>query len=60
MVIWLIEKPFHCFSVTNNALLSEFSWKGLKGGNKCPFKKLKICKAIKAKHEWSMFYQFDG
>ena len=44
------------FSVTNNAVLSEFNWKGmnLKGGNKRPFKDLKICKAVKVKHEMSM------
>ena len=57
LVIWLIDKLFHRFSVTNNAVLSEFNWKGLnlKGGNKRPFKDLKICKAVKDKHERSMF-----
>ena len=36
---------FHRFSITNNAVLSEFNWKTtiLKGGNKRPFKDLKIC-----------------
>ena len=57
MVIWLIEKLFHRFSVTNNAILSEFNQKGLnlKSGNKRLFKDLKICKAVKGKHERSMF-----
>ena len=57
LIIWLIYKVFHSFSVTNNAVLCKFNWKGLnlKDGNKCPFKDLKICKAVKGKHERSMF-----
>ena len=57
LIIWLINKLYHCFSVTTDAVMSEFSWKGLslKGGNKRPFKDLKICKAVKSKHERSMF-----
>ena len=56
--IWLIEKLFYHFSVTNNAVLLEVNWKGLnllKGGNKPPFKDLKICKAVESKHERTMF-----
>ena len=39
---------FHRFSITNNAVLSEFNWKTtiLKGGNKRPFKDLKICLVV--------------
>ena len=29
LVIWLFDKVFHRVSLTNNAVLSEFSWKGL-------------------------------
>ena len=38
-------------------MLIEFSWKelNLNGGNKRAFKGLKICKAVKGKHESSMF-----
>ena len=47
----------HCFSLTNNAVLSKFNWKGfdLNVGNKRPFKNLKICKAVKGKHERTIF-----
>ena len=57
LVIWLIDKYFHRFSVTNNAVLSQYNWKelNLKGGNKRPFKDLKIGKAVKGKHEKSVF-----
>ena len=60
MVIWLIEKLFHRLSVTNNAILSKFNWKGLclKGENKRSFKDLKICKAVKGKHEKRIFLPF--
>ena len=52
LIIWLIGKLFHRFSVANNAVLSEFSWKRLqsKGVNKSPFKDMKICKSLKRKH----------
>ena len=58
LIVWLIDKLFHCFSLTNNAAaLSELNCKGLnlKGGNKRQFKDLKICKVAKGKHERSMF-----
>ena len=59
LIIWLIDKLFHRFSLTNNAVLSDLSWKvlGLKGANKCPFKDLKICKAVKVK---PLGYQLGG
>ena len=52
---------FHRFSVSNNATLSEFNWKGVnvKGGNKCPFETLKICKPVKGKHQRSMNFPVD-
>ena len=37
LIIWLIDKLFHRFSVINKAALPEFIWKGLnllKDGNK--------------------------
>ena len=42
---------FQHFSVTNNAVLSEFNCKALnlKSGNKGRFKDLKICQAVKVK-----------
>lgn len=57
MEIWLIDKLFDRFSVTNNVDLSKFNGKrlNLNGGNKRPFKDLKICKAVKGKYERSMF-----
>ena len=38
-------------------MLIQFTWKrlNLNGGNKRAFKELKICKAVKGKHERSMF-----
>ena len=57
LVIWLTEKLFHRFSVTNNAVLSELTWKGLdlKNGIKSPFKDLKICQEVKDKHKRNIF-----
>ena len=39
-------RNFHPFSVTNNAVLLEFNWRGInmKSGNKRPFKDLKHAK----------------
>ena len=59
MIIWLIDKVFHRFSLSKNSDLSEFNWKGLefKGGNKRPCKDLKFCEAVKGEHQRSMFLQ---
>ena len=52
LVIWLIEKIFYRFSVTNNAVLPEFNLEKvdlLKSINKHPFIDLKIWKAVKSR-----------
>ena len=56
-IIPLTDILYHLCNVANNAALPEFSWKELdmKDGNKRPLEDCNPCKAVKGKHERSMF-----